>query len=423
MDKRQFALLILRYWYLVEFLGQSNFPAQPKANREANLKAAKRQRKDPITVYDELTPEFEDVTVTLGMDSVQYPIHPVVSDEISFCIGKVERNACVEYMRRQFGQTEELPETNHSKICLFGFKCDGQGRYIENSFNLSPLLWGMARLQGIKGEINEESLAVLLSLDAYKSDMRSYESDLTCMEEDKRVGVPITQQLLEQVYRSVCTDYLSLLSGETSMPLQGTLIYRRYRSEEDKAKDMESLYYSDLSKSFFTDDLQMVAKKIAEEGFGTNSAVENEILQYIVGPYAEDHLSENWIDLSKKIDIRNAWNDSELDKRADFFNRYLDVTLAPLGKWPSRFMPCLMQQLAIKLSRHPQAAFGHVFSVNGPPGTGKTTLLKEVIVGNLIERAKLLSQYADPDEAFVEKHFHDGTKRQHGYCDYCSTYN
>ena len=57
---------------------------------------------------------------------------------------------------------------------------------------------------------------------------------------------------------------------------------------------------------------------------------------------------------------------------------------APLGKWPSRYMPALMQQIAINIaiSNRQRGIFeesGNVFSVNGPPGTGKTTLLKEII--------------------------------------------
>ena len=422
MDKRQFALLILRYWYLVEFLGQPSFPIQSKANREANQKAEKGKKKTLITVYAELTSQPVSVNDLLWANSEQYSSHPVAADEISLCIGKVERNDCVEYMRSRFGQIEESPETNHSKICVLGLKSDSQGRYIENSFNVSPILWGLARLRKVNGAVSEEELARLLSLDAYKTDMRYYESDLTCVEEDKRVGLPLTGQLLQQVYQSICEVYLKTVCGEKIPALQGTMIYRRYQSEDDKAKDTESFFHSDLSKSFYTNDLQMVIDQVAEKDFGSHSAVEQELLQYIVGPFAEDHPSEGWLDLSKRIDIRSAWSADELDKRADFFHRYLDVTLAPLGKWPSRYMPCLMQQLAINVSTQADAMFGHVFSVNGPPGTGKTTLLKEVIVHNIIERAKLLSCYADPDEAFVEKHYQDGIKKQHGYSNYCWVY-
>ena len=84
----------------------------------------------------------------------------------------------------------------------------------------------------------------------------------------------------------------------------------------------------------------------------------------------------------------------------------LTIKNAPLGKWPSRFMPALMQQVAINfaINKGNSPLFnvnGKVFSVNGPPGTGKTTLLKEIVVNNVIERAILLAQYTNPNDAFV----------------------
>ena len=44
----------------------------------------------------------------------------------------------------------------------------------------------------------------------------------------------------------------------------------------------------------------------------------------------------------------------------------------PLGKWPSEYTPVLMQQIGINLSLDFEKP---VFSINGPPGSGKTTLV------------------------------------------------
>ncbi|WP_343095193.1 DEAD/DEAH box helicase [Blautia producta] len=63
-----------------------------------------------------------------------------------------------------------------------------------------------------------------------------------------------------------------------------------------------------------------------------------------------------------------------------------------------------------------------IFSVNGPPGTGKTTLLKEIIAGNVVERANLLIQHQDPDDAFIQRCFQDGDKMHRGYSQYCWGY-
>ena len=52
MDKRNFASMIVKYWYLIEFLGQSDFPVQSREGRELCKKAANGEaRLKQLTVY------------------------------------------------------------------------------------------------------------------------------------------------------------------------------------------------------------------------------------------------------------------------------------------------------------------------------------------------------------------------------------
>lgn len=74
----------------------------------------------------------------------------------------------------------------------------------------------------------------------------------------------------------------------------------------------------------------------------------------------------------------------------------------PLGRWPHEpeHYNALMQQVAINefmSLRH------HLFSVNGPPGTGKTTLIKDIIAACVVQRALKLVRYRAPDDAFEKK--------------------
>src|SRR5205085_1081554 len=56
----------------------------------------------------------------------------------------------------------------------------------------------------------------------------------------------------------------------------------------------------------------------------------------------------------------------------------------PSGRWPDRLShrQSLMQQFAINATFDSLKLKG-VFSVNGPPGTGKTSLLREIIAENI----------------------------------------
>jgi hypothetical protein len=72
----------------------------------------------------------------------------------------------------------------------------------------------------------------------------------------------------------------------------------------------------------------------------------------------------------------------------------------PLARWPGPGRPSLvtLQQAAVNAATG--ASAGTVVAVNGPPGTGKTTLLRDVVASVLLERAKVLATFEDPERAF-----------------------
>jgi hypothetical protein len=74
----------------------------------------------------------------------------------------------------------------------------------------------------------------------------------------------------------------------------------------------------------------------------------------------------------------------------------------PLGRWPHEndHFNSLMQQLAVN---EYMSARHQLFAVNGPPGTGKTTLVKDVIAASVVQRALKLVRYRSPDDAFEKK--------------------
>lgn len=75
----------------------------------------------------------------------------------------------------------------------------------------------------------------------------------------------------------------------------------------------------------------------------------------------------------------------------------------PLGKWPAlnRYPLVLMQQAAVNLAVRELQASEAIFAVNGPPGTGKTTLLRDVTAAVIVERATRLAEFDDPAAVFV----------------------
>lgn len=434
MDKRTFASMIVKYWYLVELLGQSDFPVQRREGREICLKAAKGETHyKQIKVYHLLSALEDSQTETQDSNSKQpstalqndarvYPSYRILSDEIHICLGKMERYLFAERLQQVFHQSLELPEKNHRPVCLIGLKCDEQGKYIPGSIQVSPLAWGIHQLLNHSNKLTKENMADFLSMDTYESDMQSFDIQLVEVTEEGCVGRLLTSVLLRSIRAQVEKKYLvNIIQPEQRVNWDGVMIYRRYRTEEIKVRDTDVFHESDLANSFFADDLHMVEKEISSGEFGKNP-LEQAVLDYITGAYAEENPELHWLDFLNRTDVRSAWKNGQEEGRADFFHRHLDIAKAPLGKWPSKFMPCLMQQMAVNLSWCPSPNNQPIFSVNGPPGTGKTTLLKEIIAGNVVERASLLVQYQDPDDAFIQRRFQDGDKTHRGYSQYCGGY-
>jgi AAA domain len=77
--------------------------------------------------------------------------------------------------------------------------------------------------------------------------------------------------------------------------------------------------------------------------------------------------------------------------------------MMPAVRWPSPggHPLVLLQQAAVNLARS-ELADGHgIIAVNGPPGTGKTTLLREVVAASVLDRALAMATFDDPESAFT----------------------
>lgn len=72
----------------------------------------------------------------------------------------------------------------------------------------------------------------------------------------------------------------------------------------------------------------------------------------------------------------------------------------PLARWPAPMPTRLvtLQQAAVNAAV--QGAEGELLAINGPPGTGKTTLLRDVVAGLVADRADALLAFKDPCQAF-----------------------
>lgn len=98
--------------------------------------------------------------------------------------------------------------------------------------------------------------------------------------------------------------------------------------------------------------------------------------------------------------LRGLRGESRIDcSKIDTINETLKLDNLSDGRWPSEHALTLMQQVAVSEGMK-RLKHGGIFSVNGPPGTGKTTLLMDIVAGVITERAKILASFSNPEQAF-----------------------
>lgn len=123
-----------------------------------------------------------------------------------------------------------------------------------------------------------------------------------------------------------------------------------------------------LLDSFYKDDLNKVLNTVNDDEM---------LLAYIKGRK------------QKHVDIDKNWS---------FIAELLAPDSLPDGRWPSNveFYQSLMQQVAINVIRDKATDKSDLRTVNGPPGTGKTTLLKDVFADMVVEQAKAMAKLTFP---------------------------
>ncbi|ELK48599.1 AAA domain-containing protein [Halobacillus sp. BAB-2008] len=275
-------------------------------------------------------------------------------------IGVFDIKEELKFAKEAFGEEELHPNlhANNAKSALAVIEVNSKGAFIDDSLFLPTMPFGISKIKDKKH--NEDWSKAFTQ---YKEEMQHIAA--------KHLKGTLDGNALNQFLQSL-QNTLSWKPELYHLPLRThtVKVKKEKKNPEDHSNDFDPLL-----NSFFIHDLEAV-----EEDYKKGS-VGNALHQYMSG--ASDLL--------------------DIDDDRETIEKVLSPEHIPLAKWPDKdeHHLSLMQQFAVNSMFMEDSPHQNLYTVNGPPGTGKTTLLKDVMAENVFRRASKMVQFKNPEDAFT----------------------
>lgn len=301
----------------------------------------------------------------------RYKSENLLYDHANVYFGCYSVRTFVQKMAKQCHlNMEKYAEINElsGKFFIFSLQIDLDGRVTEDGFQVSPFFYAgvrMIKARSISVPVNQEDIDQLNR--NINEILKQTELRLLKLEDILQI-----KNLLFRQLNAVSEENTGLDSPSSQL-----CVCKAFRRDEESA-DLNSFYLKDIN--------------LVQKNYKMNEQVFH---------YTTSLLRRN----PEKIRI---------DSDVDAMKKWLEADRFPLAKYPSKFSPTFMQQIAINIAISDKDRREKVFSVNGPPGTGKTTLLKEIIASNVEQLANVLIHH-DPRISRFTPRTIDSASTPNGY--------
>lgn len=257
----------------------------------------------------------------------------------------------------------QIPRSTQKSACA-AFLVDDDGHLIPDSLVLSSTAWAIGRLT----DPGITDAKWPLGFENAQEDFRLGEArNSFCSDEELRDRL----------------DHALDCAGINDLPSIGTQeIYISSISEKivasKNSNDRE--FTIDFLNSFFLTGLKNIAKEVKSGNIGIG------LKEFLA--------SDIQVPISERIDVI---------KQGGVIESKTVLEYLPKGRWPTNpeHSLAVSQQFAVNRAVNDLKESSGIMGVNGPPGTGKTTMLRDILAANVVERARRLARLRSPEEAFT----------------------
>jgi AAA domain len=278
-------------------------------------------------------------------------------------LGHIPMAEATKALIRIFGDDEERNGRERDNAAIAAFVVDRHGNLLEeNSVGISSFAWALPR--ALTRDLG--------SLGQWGTLERSLVDELTKRLRPKakeEAEAPLDLDTIATAFQWL-VDRLSLPQDLIERPSFALRIFHHFKAKKPpEVSLLNSFYLADLIR----------AKILVQE-------------------------NQAGLALSRFIGVTNTSRSSNLLKDHSALEALASPAKLPAARWPTKGShPLVMlQQVAINAIRQEcQGNAQGIAAVNGPPGTGKTTLLRDIVAACVMDRAQAMASFENPLDAFT----------------------
>ncbi|MDN5789606.1 MAG: AAA domain-containing protein [Micrococcales bacterium] len=357
-------LAILTFWWMLELFSPQPVPkATRRAARPSDRQVVEWRAGEPLPWEKLATPE---------------PIHGrrrVWRHTVYLGVYKLE--ATYESLHRVFGEdVDAYDERPGGESACAGVLIDEGGRLVACSAVLSSALWAVARIHDPGPQDPRWMDGFDTACEAFTDAVEGYEGD----RRDASGAEKAPPYDAESLHGLLTIAHAGAgIGGFEGLATERVVI----ESVAVSARRAEEPPDIDFLNSFYLDDLADVRDQVERGNVGPALAA------YLTGD--DSVRSGDRIDVVHDPGVVSAGT---------------AIERLPKGRWPTnpQHSLALSQQFAVNEALNVLGPTAGLMGVNGPPGTGKTTMLRDILAANVVERARRLAALENAQDAFIDEH-------------------